>query len=206
MRPFLPALLATATLSWAGESSSLPLIAVLPVTGSSLDSGARAGLSASLATELSRTGKFRLLEREGLGQLLAEQGLAGTGALDEQETCKRLGKLLAVDQLVLGSVSQVGNTWSLSARLVDATTGEVRRSATRNSKGSADGLLAEGTSRVSRDLAELEARTRPWIWVAGGVALTAGATAAILLASDDGATDEPVPPTSGPVDLKVQVP
>ncbi|MCX5908889.1 MAG: hypothetical protein NTY64_17370 [Deltaproteobacteria bacterium] len=70
---------------------------------------ARLGTSASdiLTTELFKTGAFILVERAQLNQVLKEQGLGQTGAVNP-ETAAQAGKVLGLNAIVTGSISQFG--------------------------------------------------------------------------------------------------
>jgi curli biogenesis system outer membrane secretion channel CsgG len=69
----------------------------------------RLGKAASdiLATELFKSGAFILVEREKLQQLLKEQALGQTGAVDPA-TAAKAGQLLGCQAIVTGSISQFG--------------------------------------------------------------------------------------------------
>ena len=69
----------------------------------------RLGTSASdiLTTELFKTGAFILVERAQLKQVLGEQALGQSGALNA-ETAAQAGKVLGLNALVTGSISQFG--------------------------------------------------------------------------------------------------
>ncbi len=104
----------------------------------------------NLASELVKTGKFRVIERQQLDKVLREQHLGASGAVDPS-TAARIGKVLGVQLVVVGSVveftvneksakiPQLGK-WgglggvggalvtgkaALTARLVDTTTAEI---------------------------------------------------------------------------------
>lgn len=69
----------------------------------------RLGTSASdiLITELAKTGKFIMVEREKLDKLLQEQKLGMSGIIDAS-TAAAVGKMLGLDAIVTGSISQFG--------------------------------------------------------------------------------------------------
>lgn len=170
----------------------IPQVAVMPFSARSVDTEALQGIASALGSSLLRTGKFRVLERSQISQVLGEQGFQQTGACEGSECAVEVGKLLAVDQMVVGSLSRVGNTYSLTARLVNVGTGEVVRSATRNSRGEIDAMVTRVLPLVAKDLAGEpsdpeedtgEHRSRWGWWVAGGVLVAGGTAAAILLSS-----------------------
>lgn len=105
--------------------------------------GERLGEAAAdvFVTELLQSGNFSVIEREKLNAVLAEQGLGASGAVTPQ-TAAQIGKLLGVQYILTGSVTQFsisdvgGGIRSfgasvttgkvvLDARLVDTTTGEI---------------------------------------------------------------------------------
>lgn len=92
-------------------------------------------------TELIKSGKFRVVEREQLNALMQEKNLSLSGDLDPK-TAMKLGKILGISYLLTGSVTEYGNTGvsgsgggvltgkrifvaAINARLIDTSTGEV---------------------------------------------------------------------------------
>jgi curli biogenesis system outer membrane secretion channel CsgG len=103
----------------------------------------RLGTSASdiLTTELFKTGAFILVERAQLKQVLGEQALGQTGVVNAQ-TAAQAGKVLGLNALVTGSISQFGVSTggadygvykqkvqtakcAVDVRVVDAATGQL---------------------------------------------------------------------------------
>lgn len=135
-----------------------PLVAVVDFDTEALHSGwhyswswANLGRAAAdnLANQLFKTGRFRIIERQQLDKVLAEQNLGASGRVDPS-TAARLGKILGVQLVVVGSVSEfdvaehsgrlpgglikglpsmgasvVKGKAQLAARLVDTTTAEI---------------------------------------------------------------------------------
>ncbi len=65
------------------------------------------GVADMLVTALVKTGKFSVIERQELERVLGEQKLGESG-LVTAETAPKVGKLLGVELLVVGSVSEFG--------------------------------------------------------------------------------------------------
>jgi len=106
------------------------------------------GVADMLTTSLVATNEFRVIERDKVDAVLAEQDLGASGRLDPA-TAARVGKILGVDYLVLGRVTEFAvdtkggsvGSWrgdlrdltlsrstaevKLDGRLVDSTTGEI---------------------------------------------------------------------------------
>ncbi|MCS7311336.1 MAG: hypothetical protein NZ742_00235 [Acidobacteria bacterium] len=94
-----------------------------------------------IVTQLVRSGKFSVIERDKLELVLKEQALSASGAIDPR-TAVRLGKLLGVQLILTGSITkfsikrhgagigplraQIGQAQSaLDVRLIDTSTGEI---------------------------------------------------------------------------------
>lgn len=96
-----------------------------------------------LVTQLVKTGKFTVIERAQLNSILAEQSLGASGAVT-QATAAKIGKLLGVQLIMTGSITQfsiqrtsvgisqfgVGGSYSnaeskLDVRLISTETGEI---------------------------------------------------------------------------------
>lgn len=60
-----------------------------------------------LITELTKTGKFIVVERDKLDKIMEEQKLGQSGAVDPN-TAAKVGKILGLNALVTGSISQFG--------------------------------------------------------------------------------------------------
>lgn len=98
-------------------------------------------------TELFKSGKFRVVEREQLDALMQEKNLSLSGDVDPA-TAVKIGKLLGVNYILTGSVTEYGVTEkgartpglrrlpgvsvgkkefvaAMNARLIDTSTGEI---------------------------------------------------------------------------------
>lgn len=110
-------------------------------------SGGAAAAQDVFVTELVKSGKFRVVEREQLEALMQEKNLTLSGDVDPK-TAVRVGKLLGVNYLLTGAVTEYGESQSnvhtpglrrlpgvsvgkktfvaaMNARLIDTSTGEI---------------------------------------------------------------------------------
>ena len=81
-------------------------------------------LSEELITRLYDSNKFKVVERQLLNKVIAEQKLSLTGVVDPA-SARKLGSVLGVDAIVSGTVADRGETLKINARLIDTETGEV---------------------------------------------------------------------------------
>jgi TolB-like protein len=81
-------------------------------------------LAEELITRLYQTKKFKVIERQLLNKVVAEQKLSLTGMID-QTSAQKLGRLLGVDAIASGTVTDLGKSLRVNARLINAGTGEI---------------------------------------------------------------------------------
>lgn len=143
----------TITIAQASNSQNKVRIAVLDFDYSSVGnpsflsyfSGGAVGISDLLVNELVKSGQYSVIERSQIEAILKEQNLAASGRVDAS-TAASIGRLLGVEKVILGSVTQLdlqrkesgGGFFGtgadvtkveayvqLNARLIDTTTGEI---------------------------------------------------------------------------------
>lgn len=131
-------LITSSVFAWAG-----PRVAIMDFDNQTQYGGWRLGSGAAdiLTTELVKTGKFDMFERERLSALIKEQNLGASGRVDPS-TAARIGKLIGVNYIVTGAVTEYGQSRSggggggvnvgkvgyhsaVDVRLIDATTGRI---------------------------------------------------------------------------------
>ncbi len=81
-------------------------------------------LAEELITRLYQTKKFKVIERQLLNKIVTEQKLSLTGMID-QTSAQKLGRLLGVDAIATGTVTDLGKSLRVNARLINTGTGEV---------------------------------------------------------------------------------
>jgi len=81
-------------------------------------------MAEELITRLHETEKFKVIERQLLNQVIKEQKLTLSGIVDPK-SAKQLGQVLGVDAIVSGSITDLGKTVRVNARLISTETGEI---------------------------------------------------------------------------------
>ncbi len=145
---------------------------VYDVFGSDVDIGK--GIANMLVTDLVRNGTYSVIERQALEKVLSEQNFQTSGRADPS-TAASLGKLLGVDAVIIGAITQFGRddkkigigaapkigpvriggigkseskaTVALDARIIDVQTGEILAVAQGKGESKRGGakLFAAGT-------------------------------------------------------------
>ena len=78
-------------------------------------------IAEELITRLHETKKFTVIERQLLNKVITEQKLSLTGMID-QTSAQKLGKVLGVDAIAAGTVTDLGKSVRVNARLIDTST------------------------------------------------------------------------------------
>lgn len=77
-----------------------------------------------LTTSLVETGRFDVIERRLLQQIVEEQKMGKSGLIDPG-SASRLGRLLGVKTVVSGTVQSYEGTYEINARLINVETGSI---------------------------------------------------------------------------------
>lgn len=150
----------TAGWAWGGaprpaKPAALPRKASLAVAAFSEESGVTETEAAVVRNlveaELGKTGFFRLVERNKLDFIIAEKKLSYAG-LAEDKAAAELGRLSGAQLAVFGAVSRDKNGYLVTARLVDASTGEILR--TETAAAEEDYLFRDAARRLAAALAK----------------------------------------------------
>lgn len=162
-------------------------IAVLEISGNGIEKSEAKGLTDRLRSELFNTGSYDVLEREQMNEILQEQGFQQSGMCDEASCLVQVGKLVGVTYMVGGSVTRIGDLFSVSARIIDVRTGKIIRTATADVNGNLEKILKETMQDISRIISGLKVHSRTntaaWITLGGG-ALLGGIGGYFTLAGD----------------------
>ena len=111
-----------------------PPPSAVAVTAFTDNGGDETQLGRLIATQLTvaigkKDHRFRLSDRLGLAQVLDELKLAATGMIDPSDA-PRLGEITPVNMLITGTSQSTAGKILVSAKVVDATTAEIRFSFT----------------------------------------------------------------------------
>lgn len=99
-------------------------IAVMDFNANNVSKYISKAVSEMIGTEMAKKGDLQIIERAQMGQIMEEQGLQMTGCTDS--TCAvQVGKLLSARKILIGTVSKLGNTFSIVSRVVDVEHGSV---------------------------------------------------------------------------------
>ncbi len=123
-------------------------LAVLDFDGYGISETEAIALSNRLRNELFRLDRFEIVDRGMMETILNEQDFQQLGCTSN-DCLIEVGKMVGATQMVGGSISKVGGTFTVSARLVDVETGKVLAVSDLDIKGELDDLLTSGMAQVA---------------------------------------------------------
>src|SRR6185369_2737177 len=102
-------------------------------------------------TALVDSGRFEIIERRLLQQILEEQKIGSSGLIDPR-SASQLGRLLGVKTVVSGTVQNYDRTFELNTRLIDVETGSiiVAESVRASSTSSLNSLVNQVADKIIR--------------------------------------------------------
>ena len=127
-------------------------IAVSSLNGSNVSKIEIIALTERLRSELLLTKFFKVLERDVMDVILAEQGFQQLGCTTS-ECAVEMGQIMNVEKIVAGTISKVGNTFSSSIRVIDISSGSIDKIISFDYTGPIDELLKRGMKKIAIDLA-----------------------------------------------------
>jgi len=131
----IAALFVAAAAAFAANPKVAVLDAVLP---EKMDRNVAIGVTEKISEELVNSGRFMVLDRTTVAKTLEEIEFQMSGLVSDEDIRKagdQLGSRLGAAFVVVARVSQVGDTFFVSAKMVDVKTGEITAQASDESEG-----------------------------------------------------------------------
>jgi len=116
-------------------------LAVLDLAGHGISQGEAVTLSERLITELLKTNKMALIERNQISEILSEQGLQQTGCTTV-ECAVEVGNLLGANYMISGTIGLIGKSYTLDLKMFSVETGRLEKAVSDTYKGEIDGLIS----------------------------------------------------------------
>jgi|GEM_PF-1528134 len=135
----------------ASKEKPYAAILMLEVSGGIPESYAPA-FSDRLRLEVFKTDAFQVMERNEMTEILKEIGFQMTGCTSN-ECVIEAGRILGVEQMIAGSISQIGEIFTISLRVIDIQTAEIIRVENVDYMGSIEELLTMRLKEAALKLA-----------------------------------------------------
>jgi TM2 domain-containing membrane protein YozV len=147
----IPAVLASALPVLAQDKTAAPektAVAVLQFEPRNISQAEAVILSDRLRAELVATNFYNVLEREQMDKILKEQKLQLTGACSDASCLVKVGQLMAVTKMMGGTISKIGNTYTVQARVIDVEKGVIDQEVSHDVIGTIEDLQQWGMKKV----------------------------------------------------------
>ena len=135
-------------------SFALETVAIIDFEGIGVSESEARALTQRLTSEIISIGKFTVVERSEMKRLLDEQKFQYSGCVDVS-CAVEIGKLLGAKSMIVGTISKLGETYSIDSRLIDVKTGENYVSCHYTSSNDLADLLI-GMKDIAYSLCEME--------------------------------------------------
>ena len=129
-------------------------IGVINLDANGVEETEAKAITERLRIYLGRTGIFEVIERNQMESIMTEMGFQASGACNTDECVVQVGQVLGASKMVAGSVSKVGNLYSLQIRMVDITTSRIENPLFKDVNGVEEVLLT-ATKDIADELAAL---------------------------------------------------
>ena len=159
-------------------------------------------LTNKFRSSLAQTNQFILLGRSDMEVILKEQDFSMSDLCNSEECAVEVGQLLAAEKMITGDLGKVGNTYTVTVRILDVSTGEVERTASAEYKGETEGLI-QTFDELAQKLTGIYKSNNRLYYILGGVALAGGSALGAILLSGGGGSK---PTTVGKPPGSPQVP
>lgn len=192
------------------ELTKKPLIALNSLLAQGITEHEAVTLTDVLRNELINTGKFQVMERGQMEEILKEQAFQMSGTCDEAACLVEMGQLLGIEQLFAGTIGMVGKAYSINVRIISVQTGKILKSVSHSYSGPIEDLLTGEMRTVAKLLIGDEKnivkkinKKRRALFIAGGIGVAglAGGAVFLIIGPDQKSQDTPLPSSDAEVNL-----
>jgi len=196
---------ALSAVTWASETAAVMTLK----NNGGLSDGEVNIMTERVDYSVAQSTKFTLISRTDIDEILKEQGFQQSGACANKSCLVEVGQLLAVKNIISGSIGKMGSIYSISLKMYDVQTGEIKAQIVEDFKGSKEELLSHSIPYATKKLIKVysgekisennQNKTKstfvkkPAFWVPVSVAVVGGILGGVLFGSsqsEGGAADE----------------
>ena len=120
-----------------------PVIAILDFDGYGVSQMEALVLTNRLGTHMVQLGRYQVIERGQMEQILQEQDFQMTGCTSN-ECAVEIGRVLGCEQMLAGSFGKIGSIYTIDMRIIDVESGGILRTTSYDVRGDVERLLTEG--------------------------------------------------------------
>ena len=135
-------------------------IAIIDFEGIGIDIKEIRALTKRLTSKIIALDVYKVFDRSQLNKRLREQKYEYSGCATSS-CAMDIGKLVGVKYIVVGSISKIGETYSIDSRMIDVESGESLISAEYSTQNSIDDVITNGMESISYQLCNMEVPKPP---------------------------------------------
>ena len=117
--------------------------------------------------------QYTVVEQNQIDRIFDQFGIQNTGCVSDSCAIE-FGHILQVDRIVVGTVGLIGQTYSISTRIVDVETARTLSTSDRQSRGSIDDLMNKVIAQASNDILWGRPEKSRMKWYAFAAGITTG--------------------------------
>ena len=141
--------------------------------------------------------EYTVVERSQMDKIFDQFEIQNTGCIDISCAIE-FGKMLSVERIVIGSIGLIGQTYSISTRIVDVESSRTITVADYSYQGEIDELLKTGVPNIVNELMYGKKKKSRKLLIIAGTVIAAGIAAYFLI--PDKSDDE------GIISIRIPVP
>ena len=157
----------------------LEAIGVSQVEARALSDKLRSQISQLVQEGVNLKESYDLIERAQMDKIFDEFKIQSTGCVSDS-CAVEFGKMLQADRMVIGSVSLIGQTYSVIARIVDVETSKTIGSTDHSLRGSIDDVMTNIMPQIGNELILVQKKSKMKWYLIGAAVAAAGAGAAVM--------------------------
>jgi hypothetical protein len=131
-----------------------PKIAIMDFEGIGIGIDEVRALTQRLASEIISLDVYQMLERSKIKNIIKEQNLDFSECVGN-DCAIEMGKLVGADRMIVGTVSKIGDTYSIDSRMIEVESGEAVISAEFSTQNSIDDVITHGMESISYQLCDM---------------------------------------------------
>ncbi len=138
----------------AVKKSEKLAVAILELDGNNITEAETKALSDRLRIEIFNAGVYEVMEREKMNRILDEMQFQISDCTSD-ECAVEIGRLIGVNKMIAGSISKVGEFYTVSIRLIDVETGKIEATATEDIEGTLGIVLTKAIPSIAYQISGL---------------------------------------------------
>ena len=137
--------------------------------------------------------QYEIVERENMDKIFDEFDVQNTGCVSD--SCMiEFGKMLQADRMLLGTIGKVGNSYSVTARIIDIESTKAIATADKQLRGSIEDVMNTVMVEVGNELLVGKKQKSKKLWyIVGGVIVAAAGAGAAMMGGGGNEGDKPPP-------------